>query len=49
MRRFALRIVYSDRYFADLGQHVFPIEKYIRLKDKLLADELVSSHTMQRI
>jgi len=38
-----VRIVYSDRYFADLGQHVFPTEKYIRLKDKLVAERLVSA------
>ncbi|UCF79712.1 MAG: histone deacetylase [Candidatus Eiseniibacteriota bacterium] len=37
-----MKIVYSDNYFADIGQHVFPIEKYIRLKDKLLAEKLVS-------
>ncbi len=37
-----MRVVYSDKYAADLGQHVFPTEKYGRLKNKLLAEGLVS-------
>jgi acetoin utilization deacetylase AcuC-like enzyme len=29
--------VYSDGYYADLGGHVFPIEKYRRVRDELAA------------
>ena len=38
-----MRLVYSDRYFADLGQHVFPTVKYRLLKEKLIAEGIVST------
>jgi acetoin utilization deacetylase AcuC-like enzyme len=31
-------IFYSDRYYADLGNHVFPMVKYRLIKDRLLED-----------
>jgi acetoin utilization deacetylase AcuC-like enzyme len=37
-----MRLVYSDKYFADLGQHVFPTVKYRLLKGKLIADGVIS-------
>jgi acetoin utilization deacetylase AcuC-like enzyme len=40
--RGAMRVVYSERYSADLGQHVFPTEKYVRLKERLIAEGLIS-------
>jgi acetoin utilization deacetylase AcuC-like enzyme len=30
------RLVYSDGYFLPIGQHVFPAEKYRRVRDRLL-------------
>jgi len=37
-----MRFVYSDKYFVDLGQHVFPTLKYRMLKEKLIADGVIS-------
>jgi acetoin utilization deacetylase AcuC-like enzyme len=37
-----MRFIYSDKYFADLGQHVFPTVKYRMLKEKLIADGVIS-------
>jgi len=37
-----MRIVYSDGFFADIGEHVFPIEKYRLVKERLVADGVVS-------
>ena len=37
-----MRLVYSDKYFVDLGQHVFPTLKYRLLKEKLIAEGVVS-------
>jgi acetoin utilization deacetylase AcuC-like enzyme len=34
-------IFYSDRYYADLGNHVFPMVKYRLIRDLLLADGVV--------
>jgi acetoin utilization deacetylase AcuC-like enzyme len=33
-----MRFVYSDRYNLDIGSHVFQMEKYRTVKDRLLAD-----------
>jgi acetoin utilization deacetylase AcuC-like enzyme len=32
------KLVYSDAYYLPIGQHVFPAEKYRRIRDRLLAD-----------
>jgi acetoin utilization deacetylase AcuC-like enzyme len=32
------KLVYSDGYFLPIGQHVFPAEKYRRIRDQLLAN-----------
>jgi acetoin utilization deacetylase AcuC-like enzyme len=37
-----MRIVYSDAFFADIGEHVFPSEKYRLVAGKLVADGVVS-------
>jgi acetoin utilization deacetylase AcuC-like enzyme len=31
------KLVYSDAYYLPIGQHVFPAEKYRRIRDRLLA------------
>ncbi|MEK6646401.1 MAG: histone deacetylase [Candidatus Firestonebacteria bacterium] len=31
--------VYSDKYCCDIGKHVFPVEKYHLLKEKLIAEK----------
>jgi acetoin utilization deacetylase AcuC-like enzyme len=31
------KLVYSDAYFLPIGQHVFPAEKYRRIRDRLLS------------
>ena len=31
------KLIYSDAYFLPIGQHVFPAEKYGRIRDRLLA------------
>jgi acetoin utilization deacetylase AcuC-like enzyme len=31
------KLVYSDAYFLPIGQHVFPAEKYRKIRDRLLA------------
>jgi len=36
-----LNVVYSDRYQVDIGAHVFLTEKYVRVRDGLLARNLV--------
>ena len=36
-----MNVVYSDRYQVDIGAHVFLTEKYVRVRDGLLARNLV--------
>src|SRR5215831_4729586 len=31
------KLVYSDAYFLPIGQHVFPAEKYRRIRDRLIS------------
>ena len=31
------KLVYSDAYFLPIGKHVFPAEKYRRVRDRLIA------------
>jgi acetoin utilization deacetylase AcuC-like enzyme len=38
-----MRFVYSDRYKLDIGSHVFQMEKYQAVKDRLLADGQIQS------
>ncbi len=37
-----MKVVYSDAYFLQLGEHVFPAVKYRRVKEKLLADGTIA-------
>ena len=37
-----MRVVYSDGFFADIGEHVFPMEKYRLVKQRLVADGVIS-------
>src|SRR5579862_1546706 len=32
------KLIYSDGYYLPIGQHVFPAEKYKRVRDRLLAN-----------
>jgi acetoin utilization deacetylase AcuC-like enzyme len=32
------KLVYSNAYYLPIGQHVFPAEKYRRVRDRLIAD-----------
>jgi hypothetical protein len=31
------KLIYSDGYYLPIGEHVFPAEKYRRIRDRLLA------------
>ncbi|MGB2603121.1 MAG: histone deacetylase, partial [Candidatus Sulfotelmatobacter sp.] len=31
------KLIYSDAYYLPIGEHVFPAEKYRRIRDRLLA------------
>ena len=37
------KLVYSDAYYLPIGEHVFPGEKYRRIRDRLLADGIADS------
>ena len=32
------KLIYSDAYYLPIGEHVFPAEKYRRIRDRLLVD-----------
>ncbi len=32
------KLIYSDGYYLPIGEHVFPAEKYRRIRDRLLAE-----------
>ena len=34
------KLVYSDAYYLPIGDHVFPAEKYRRIRDRLIADKV---------
>ena len=34
------KLVYSDAYYLPIGEHVFPAEKYRRIRDRLLAEHI---------
>jgi len=34
------KLVYSDAYYLPIGEHVFPAEKYRRVRDRLIADNI---------
>jgi acetoin utilization deacetylase AcuC-like enzyme len=38
------RLIYSDAYYLPIGQHVFPAEKYRRIRDRLLADGVAEAN-----
>ena len=38
-----MKLVYSDQYDLNLGNHVFPSIKYRLIKEKLLRDQIVSA------
>src|ERR1700751_3925411 len=37
------KLVYSDAYYLPIGAHVFPAEKYRRIRDRLLADRVADA------
>jgi acetoin utilization deacetylase AcuC-like enzyme len=37
------KLVYSDAYYLPIGEHVFPAEKYRRIRDRLLAEGLAEA------
>jgi acetoin utilization deacetylase AcuC-like enzyme len=37
------KLVYSDAYYLPIGQHVFPAEKYRRIRDRLIANGIAES------
>ncbi len=41
---FLMKIVYSDEYFADIGFHVFPLQKYHLIKETLLQDKVITEN-----
>ena len=36
------KLVYSDAYYLPIGNHVFPAEKYRRIRDRLIATKVAS-------
>jgi acetoin utilization deacetylase AcuC-like enzyme len=38
------KLVYSDAYFLPIGEHVFPAEKYRRIRDRLLAEGIAEAN-----
>jgi acetoin utilization deacetylase AcuC-like enzyme len=38
------KLVYSDGYYLPIGAHVFPAEKYRRIRDRLLADGIAEAN-----
>lgn len=42
--RLPFRLVYHDGYDLNLGDHVFPSQKYRLIRARMLADDLVSEH-----
>jgi len=38
------KLVYSDGYFLPIGQHVFPADKYRRVRDRLVANGVGEAH-----
>ena len=38
------KLVYSDAYYLPIGAHVFPAEKYRRIRDRLLTDGVAEAH-----
>jgi acetoin utilization deacetylase AcuC-like enzyme len=37
------KLIYSDGYYLPIGEHVFPAEKYRRIRDRLLASEVAEA------
>ncbi|MEY2396331.1 MAG: hypothetical protein QOF94_2676 [Acidobacteriaceae bacterium] len=37
------KLVYSDAYYLPIGEHVFPAEKYRRIRDRLLAEHVADA------
>jgi len=37
------KLVYSDAYYLPIGEHVFPAEKYRRIRDRLLAERVADT------
>jgi acetoin utilization deacetylase AcuC-like enzyme len=37
------KLIYSDGYYLPIGEHVFPAEKYRRIRDRLLASGLAGA------
>ena len=37
------KLVYSDAYYLPIGDHVFPAEKYRRIRDRLIADGIADA------
>jgi acetoin utilization deacetylase AcuC-like enzyme len=37
------KLIYSDAYYLPIGEHVFPAEKYRRIRDRLLADGIADA------
>src|SRR5580658_7131146 len=38
------KLVYSDAYYLPIGAHVFPAEKYRRIRDRLLANGVAAAN-----
>jgi acetoin utilization deacetylase AcuC-like enzyme len=38
------KLVYSDAYYLPIGPHVFPAEKYRRIRDRLIADGIADAN-----
>src|SRR3984957_16160384 len=37
------KLIYSDAYYLPIGEHVFPAEKYRRIRDRLLAERVADA------
>ena len=42
------KLIYSDGYYLPIGEHVFPAEKYRRIRDRLLATGVAEADRFSR-
>lgn len=41
-----LKFIFSEKYYADIGIHVFPVKKYLLIQQKLLAEDIITEQNI---
>jgi len=41
-----LKFIFSEKYYADIGIHVFPVKKYLLIHQKLLAEGIITEQSI---